>query len=617
MRNRLFFPYLLLLIVLPFIFGCSGTSNSDPTPGVRTTAAVTIKWPVRSRAIPTNANSIMVKLSDSSGFSTAQIADRPTDGSLSTLTFEVPVGQLFVTAEAYPEAQAAGNPLAVASSVTTTQAGTPAALSMTMQSTVAGIKISSDSQTLNVGEARHLAVTPVDAAGLTVLCPPEEITWTSSVPGVLAVDDYGNIRGMTVGSADITAKDKVSGAQQVLTFTVQLGPDGAPKEAVLDANAVVVPTDGSVSVGAVTGSSVTLGGAAPTLNAGDIILYDKEPYLMVKVVSSQRTRGGDVVVQTVPATIDEAYQELDIDVTKTSVAADTATITPLDSDITITRNSPMSRYGGDITASLLSTNIAFTHALTPFTSVSGSVSIGVSLHFAIKIHLATVDYLKVELLPTVAGTASITSSSGSWSLSYSKEYARVDKKIPVWGPIFVSPTLTLGTEFTLSGTAFKQTTLSGSYGMCAGVEYTPDAGFHGYASKQPAYSSSFNPGTTAVSASATYYPINLSASLLIEGLAGPVVSVGPYSRVIATANSTTSYNLDMRYGLKASAGLTAGLGGIFKSLSGVSASWTWTLADVSSSYNGFPVDLNIDTPTGGGGGGGGSVTPGGVNMMVN
>ncbi|HOF90032.1 MAG TPA: Ig-like domain-containing protein, partial [Armatimonadota bacterium] len=311
MRTGSGIALLLALVLAAFLAGCGGGGGAPS--GARTQATVTINWPERTRAIPLNAESLLVKLSDTDGFDAVQIADRPVDGGPSTLVVEVPVGRLFVTAAAYPAQQATGNALAVASSEVTTQAGVSTPFALTLQSTVASLAIGAESVTIDVGASRHLTATPLDAAGVAVLCAPENLTWTSSDPAVLAVDPYGNIRGMAAGTATVTVRESDSGLTATLPLTVRVGPNGLPSEAVLQEEVVVLPTDGSVTVQQTAGNTLVLGGASPTLQPGDIIVHDQPSYLLAKVVSATRTRSGDMMVETAPAAIEEAFRELDID----------------------------------------------------------------------------------------------------------------------------------------------------------------------------------------------------------------------------------------------------------------------------------------------------------------
>jgi hypothetical protein len=102
------------------------------------------------------------------------------------------------------------------------------------------------------------------------------------------------------------------------------------------------------------------------------------------------------------------------------------------------------------------------------------------------------------------------------------------------------------------------------------------------------------------------------------GVAGPFLSADPYLRATSTVESATSYTLDARAGLEASAGVSAGLGDLFKVPGLPDASWSWTFADVSTSLPGYPKTLQVWGSGGSGGSGGGTDTvPGGVNVTIN
>src|SRR5947207_2544676 len=98
MCGRVFITILLFGILAGCGGGGGGTAN-----GSQTGAAVfTILWPDRSKLIPAASNSIKITVSNTSGYSSTQIAPRPTQGNQSTVTFDnVPAGDLTATAVAY------------------------------------------------------------------------------------------------------------------------------------------------------------------------------------------------------------------------------------------------------------------------------------------------------------------------------------------------------------------------------------------------------------------------------------------------------------------------------------------------------------------------------------
>jgi len=211
--------------------GC-GSSGAGPTFATRAASArLTIQWPSTpastGRLVPATTQSIKLVLSDTSGFSTFQVVDRPATGTSSTVTFtNLPVGGLTVTATAYPQTGAAGIPLATGSSPLTILAGQQASITLTMASTIDHLDITATGLTTTVSGTLQLTATPKDVSGNVVLVAAGNITWSSGTPGVATVDSTGKVTGVSAGTAVITAKesDSQKSASATVTVTGSSGP---------------------------------------------------------------------------------------------------------------------------------------------------------------------------------------------------------------------------------------------------------------------------------------------------------------------------------------------------------------------------------------------------------
>jgi alpha-tubulin suppressor-like RCC1 family protein/uncharacterized protein YjdB len=153
--------------------------------------------------------------------------------------------------------------------VTATVSGVSGAASVTIAAApapVATVEVSPATPTVASGATVQLTATPKDAAGNVLL--GRAVTWSSSAPGVAAVDDAGLVLGALAGSATITAT--VEGVNGTATITVTPG-SVAPATSVVSVSAATVPVAGIATITLTArdaaGNALTTGGLVVVFSA--------------------------------------------------------------------------------------------------------------------------------------------------------------------------------------------------------------------------------------------------------------------------------------------------------------------------------------------------------------
>lgn len=88
-----------------------------------------------------------------------------------------------------------------------------------------------------------------------------------------------------------------------------------------------LPSDGSVTVSAVTDTSVTLTGKVPSLKPGDILMSQKGQGLLRSVTAVSQA-AGVTTVTTAPAVVTDAVEQCDASFSKAFSSTDVTSFTP-------------------------------------------------------------------------------------------------------------------------------------------------------------------------------------------------------------------------------------------------------------------------------------------------
>jgi len=161
----------------------------------------------------------------------------------------------------------------VASGATAAPGGTPVA--------VATVSVSPAAPSVVVGSTLQLTATAKDSAGTPL--SGRSVSWGTSNPGVAGVSPAGLATGVSAGSATITAT--IEGKSATVTIVVTAAPPTVTTPGTVSDLKVAAATDTSVTLGftevtdgsgspasydirLVTGTSLTWGSAAPSVNRG-------------------------------------------------------------------------------------------------------------------------------------------------------------------------------------------------------------------------------------------------------------------------------------------------------------------------------------------------------------
>jgi hypothetical protein len=228
------------------------------------------------------------------------------------------------------------------------------------------------------------------------------------------------------------------------------------------------------------------------------------------VVAARRSRGGAVVVDTVQAAINEAFTELQIDETKTLEMTDVP-LEALDPDVVIEASrARFGDWGGSVSTTPVNLNISGSFGFSP-AQLSTTCSISVTVRVAIDVHIAVPRRIEMTVQPHISATSTVTSSPGSFSLSWSKNLvgSQLSPPVFIWGPIFITHGPEVKTKVSLSGTAFHRMTTTADIGVKWTWRWVAGEGTSCSTTYDRDWTPDLDPGSNAVNFSATFTPISL------------------------------------------------------------------------------------------------------------
>jgi hypothetical protein len=296
---------------------------------------------------------------------------------------------------------------------------------------------------------------------------------------------------------------------------------------VVQPNVQVLPSDGSVTVAAQDANSVTLMGNVPALTAGQVIVSGVGEGLLRKVVSAS-SAGGSAVVQTQQATLEDVFQEADIQFHKDFVASDFKA-QALRPGITIRNYAQPHDSGPSNTVELDFSNLTIGNDDEGNSiKLGGSASLTTSLDFDCQIHSFQLQSLKVA--PTIASAMKLSANiKGKVTLLEKTIQIVVLRGEPIdvqagIVPVVFVPILTINLEVKGSLETGVEVSMGSTASVQAGFQYqagqlpTPIASVMKQFDASPQFNL-YTSGTLEIS------PVDPDISLNLYGVAGPYVKV--------------------------------------------------------------------------------------------
>ncbi len=217
---------LAVLAITAMLTGCGGGGENKLQPQRNVSATITIKWPARSRLIPAAANSVKVVAYNLSGFTAPRVLNRPTEGGLSTATFDrLPAGWIYFNADAFPQTDAGGVAQATATGSYNGAAGSHINITLTMASTITQVVVAPNNAIVDIDGTLPITATPKNASDEIVLVAPGNITFSSGSSSVVTVDpSTGVATGVRSAGTTITATESDSGISGSANITGAFPP---------------------------------------------------------------------------------------------------------------------------------------------------------------------------------------------------------------------------------------------------------------------------------------------------------------------------------------------------------------------------------------------------------
>ena len=258
------------------------------------------------------------------------------------------------------------------------------------------------------------------------------------------------------------------------------GGNGSASRIVLQPNVVILPADGSVTVSNVTSTGMTLSGKIPTIAANTVIVNPAPPGMIRKVTAVTSSSSSQIVLQTAQGTLEEVFQQADLQVSKQFGTSDIAKFVPANgtlSDPNIPKGTPPTGFALSFPAVTLASGVTLSCSGTLNAQLDMSVSIGTSGTPPV----SAIQSASFAITLNANLTVTLTAQNGATISS------NVQLNNPAWGlapvslltspAIWITPTITL---FTLaSGTLKEAMTMTGAIGLSAkgGARYAAGSGW--------------------------------------------------------------------------------------------------------------------------------------------
>lgn len=220
-KGRFIVPLLLGALLIPVLAGCGGsggkaTSGTTARRGVvrvaldwaNTTKANTTKK-TASRALTPAANSVVIAVMDSQGFTDSRTVNRPAAGANQNILIEffaLNEGKAQLTAQAFTGRNGLGDAVAQSAAQYDLPHDQTPEKEISFEAIYTRILLSPDPVTLNQGATLTFIAQGVLNNG-TVTQPNPTGTWTSSNTTAATVDSSGKVTGREAGTATISFTD--------------------------------------------------------------------------------------------------------------------------------------------------------------------------------------------------------------------------------------------------------------------------------------------------------------------------------------------------------------------------------------------------------------------------
>jgi len=290
----------------------------------------------------------------------------------------------------------------------------------------------------------------------------------------------------SVGGKRLTRRDfmllsGMSAASLLLAGCGGGGGNTSTSKAVLQPNAIVLPTDGSVTVSNPSPNQITLSGNVPPITTSNVIVDPTPPGHIYKVTGVSNLTKGGVSLQTTQGTLEDVFQEANLQITKQLSASDISNLSSAQKRLLMTGNT---RDGRDIGFKISFPSMDLGNGVS--LTISGTFDAGLDMNVSIGLSgfppLPSIQSAHVILNMGVSLTASIEATLLNISID-----EKVQLNNPAWildsillcefPPIWITPTLTL---YSLAKAEFKEKiSMSGTISLNgqAGLQYTKNSGW--------------------------------------------------------------------------------------------------------------------------------------------